>query len=154
MTTRVDSQLDTDSRHAVRTPSDQYVYYLQGPHRRPPTTCHLFFLSFLLSRLLEEDREEPRDEMQDTTTGAFKAVSIFGYYFAVRAKGADKTATRQADTERTAQTNVPPQPLFFLTVAAFVELRCALSYPNRFGDIFDRSEQSKPRDAHLRDGWT
>jgi hypothetical protein len=28
MTTRVDSQLDTDSRHTVRTPSDQYACYL------------------------------------------------------------------------------------------------------------------------------
>ncbi len=62
--------------------------------------------------------------------GVFKAVAIFGYYFAVRAKGADKTMTRQADTERTVQTNVPLQL------------------------IFDRSEQFKPRDAHLRDGWT
>lgn len=63
-------------------------------------------------------------------TGAFKAVAMFGYYFAVRAKGTDKTVTRQADTDRTAQTKVPPQFLFFLTFAAFVELCCAVLYPH------------------------
>jgi len=51
--------------------------------------------------------------MQDTMAAGFKAVAIFGHHFAVRAKGADKTVTRQADTERTAQTNVPPQPPIF-----------------------------------------
>jgi hypothetical protein len=59
--------------------------------------------------------------MQDATTGAFKAVAIFGYYFAVREKRADKTMTRQADTERTAQANVPPRSQFFVTFAAFVD---------------------------------
>lgn len=49
--------------------------------------------------------------MQDTMTGAFEAVAIFGYYFAVREKGADKRLTRHAETERTARTKVLPQLL-------------------------------------------
>jgi hypothetical protein len=98
-----------------------------------PTTDHLSsfcLFSLALSRPLEEDRGKRRDEMQDTTTEAFKAVAIFGYYFAVRANGADKTVTRQADTERTAQTSSTS-----IFPHAFVEFCCALLYPHRFGDV-------------------
>src|SRR6266566_7603885 len=84
-----------------------------SPLYRSPVIFSVFSHSLtLLSRLLREDREKRRDEMQDTRTGAFKAVTIFGYYFAVRAKGADKTVTRQAGTERTARRQMFLNPYF------------------------------------------
>jgi hypothetical protein len=94
-----------------------------------PTADHLSsfcLFSLALSRPLEEDRGKRRDEMQDTTTEAFKAVAIFGYYFAVRANGADKTVTRQADTERTSSTSIFPH--FFCRFCGIL-LRSIVSPP-------------------------
>ena len=87
MVNQVDTDTAIDMRYALLLISMFAISKVRVAVR--PTTCHPFCL--FSSRLVEEDRQKPRDEMQDTMTRGFKAVAIFGYYFAVRESGADKT---------------------------------------------------------------